>query len=83
MQKLVTALIALTVLAPVALQAAEAKGKVVRFDAATKMLVLDTGASCVLAANVPADGIAQGRDVIITYEAAGGQNTCSRVAAAQ
>lgn len=83
MQKFAAAVIALMVLAPIAGQAAEAKGKIARYDAANKMLFLDTGANCVLAANVPADGIVQGRNVIITYDVAGGKNTCSRVAAGQ
>lgn len=81
MRNIFAALLAVAMVLPVAVQAADVKGKISRYDAATKLLMLDNGASCIVQANMPPDGLAAGREVTITFEAAGGP--CTRVVPAQ
>jgi ferric-dicitrate binding protein FerR (iron transport regulator) len=74
------ALIAALVLPSVAF-AADKAGKVKTWVAGTKVVTLEDGTACTLAANVAVPAtLAVGKDVTLTYTTANNVNTCSAVA---
>ena len=80
MKKVLGAALVAALLIPAAGFAAEATGKVKAWDAAKKMVTLENNTACTLGANVAAPaGIAVGKDVTLTYDAAAAGNTCSKV----